>query len=243
MRYRFVALLLTLAFTEAQAQQLVTYSLSSGTGFVINNDGNVVTNNHVVKECRGISVLTPSGEQKATLVANDPEQDLAVLKTQYIPRHYASLRWNISALKVGDPVVLMGFPGRDGSRGLSQYRNSHVLGLKGPGGESRFIQLESVAAKGNSGGPVLDDSGNVIAVIAGVAMTFRADASGQPVGEKVAQADVAITLDALQEFLHQHGVSFYETASEGVGLSDAELREHAAHYILPVHCIGDVVRN
>lgn len=242
-RMRFMALVTLLFATPALAQQTITYSLSSGTGFVINNEGNVVTNNHVVKECQSISVLTPSGEQKATLVAGDPDQDLAVLKTSFIPRYYASLRWNISDLKVGDPVAVMGFPGREGSRGLSQYRNSHVLALKGPQGEARFIQLESVAAHGNSGGPVLDDSGNVIAIITGIATTYRADASGQPVGDKVAQTDIAVTLAALQDFLHQQKISFYESSSEGVSLSDSALRERAADYILPVHCVQDVRRN
>jgi S1-C subfamily serine protease len=232
------ALLVT---TPAFAQQTVTYKLSAGTGFVINNDGHVVTNDHVVRGCRSISVLTPEGEKPATLVANDTLQDLAVLKADYISPISAPLRWNINELKVGDPVVVMGFPGQEGSEGHSKYQKTAVTALKGPSGEEKWLQLKSVAAKGNSGGPVLDGAGNVIAVISGMAMTYRVDAStGNLSQHPIGKSDIAITLDALRDFLRQHGIGFYESASGLVMHGDGHLQENAAHFILPVRCVQDI---
>lgn len=240
---RLASFVLSFLFsTPAFAQQTVVYKISSGTGFVVNNEGHVVTNAHVVKACKSISILTMKGEEQAELVAADSAQDLAVLKTGYISPYNAPLRWNISELKVGDGVVVMGYPGQEGSTGNYVFKKTTVTSLKGPTGENRFIQLASVASKGNSGGPVLDGSGNVIAVISGTALTYRADSEGKPTGNAIGQADVAITLEALQDFLRANRINFYETPSGLIAYGDGVLRDNAKNFIVPVRCIQDTVR-
>lgn len=227
--------------SPALAQHSVLYKISSGTGFVINNDGNIVTNAHVVKDCRSISILTPKGEEQASLVAEDATNDLAVLKTAYISPYTAPLRWNIRDLKVGDDVIVMGYPGQEGSTGHYVFKKTRVFSLKGPTGQDTFIQLASVAAHGNSGGPVLDGSGNVIAVISGTALTYHADANGKPVGEALGQSDVAITLAALQDFLRTNNIGYYQSASGVVAYGDAVLRDNARNFIVPVRCIQSAI--
>ena len=240
-RYIIWCFYLLFSTLPALAQQTVLYKISSGTGFVVNNEGHVVTNAHVLKRCKSISILTAKGEEQAQLVAADAEQDLAVLKTGFVSPFTAPLRWNIRDLKVGDSVVVMGYPGQEGSTGHYKFRKTSITSLKGPTGEDRFIQLTSVAAQGNSGGPVLDGSGNVIAVISGTALTYRADAGGQPVGNAIGQTDVAITLAALQDFLRANRINFYESASGLVAYGDGVLRDNAKNFIVPVRCIQDVV--
>ena len=242
MRIAPLLVLLTLAVaTSAVAQPMVYYHYLSGTGFVINNEGDVITNAHVVKDCQSISILTAKGEEQAVLVAADTKQDLAVLKTHYLSPSIAPLRLNISDLKVGDDVIIMGYPGKEGAAGHYQFKKTKVLSLKGPGGQDRWIQLASVAAQGNSGGPVLDTNGNVIAVIAGMTLSYQADDNGNPVGSPLSQSDVAIPLAALQGFLHEHEISFYESNSDGRAYRDGDLRDNAHNFILPVRCIQDVV--
>ena len=231
---------LMMAAPLAYAQTTLYYKISSGTGFVINNTGNIVTNAHVVKACKSISILTPKGEEQATLVASDAKQDLAVLKTSYISQYIAPLRWNIRDLRVGDDVIVMGYPGQAGANGHYEYKKTRITSLAGPTGEERLIQLASVAAHGNSGGPVLDGSGNVIAVISGMAVTYQADRDGKPTGNALGQSDVAITLAALQDFLHAHSIDFYESSSGLVAYGDGVLRDNAHHFILPVRCIQSV---
>lgn len=235
-----LALLLALAL-PLHAQQTTYYRVSSGTGFVINNEGHVVTNAHVVTDCRAISILTPRGEEQARLVATDTAHDLAVLKTAYISPYTAPLRWNIAELRVGDEVVVMGYPGQAGASGQHVFKKTRLTSLKGPAGEENFVQLSSVAAQGNSGGPVLDGTGHVIAVISGTALTYHADSRGQPVGEAIGRADVAITLAALQDFLREHRVHFYESVSGRVAYGDGILRDNARNFIVPVRCIQDPV--
>lgn len=221
----------------AHAQTLTYVKISSGTGFVINRGGDIVTNAHVLKDCRSIGVLGEGGETKAELIASDSERDLAVIRTPLSDRMMvAPLRFNIRDLAVGDTVVLPGFPGQAGAEGHASYKKTTVTALSGPQGEANWIQLASVAEQGNSGGPVLDTAGHVIAVIAGIAQTYRADASGRPTGPVVGQSDVAITLAALQDFLQYHRIPFYQSPTGDIGYADTILKSNAHKFIVPIRC-------
>ncbi len=236
----FLPLLLLLPSLAFAQSTPVVVKLSSGTGFVINNEGNIITNAHVVRGCQGISVLTPKGQMMASLVVADAAQDLAVLKVPYIPEQYASLRWDISSLRVGDEVTLMGYPGTQGAVGHGLFKKTRLRALGGPSGEAHFLQLNPVADHGNSGGPVLDSAGHVIAVITGIVSEYRKDGNGKPLDTPTDTYDIAITLAALRDFLNQHGISFYQSASSLTLESDDRLLEEGKHFILPVRCLQGV---
>lgn len=226
-----------LCFSAAHAQTVTYFKISSGTGFVINRSGDIVTNAHVLKGCQSISVLGEGGETTAQLVASDSARDLAVIRAPLSARMMvAPLRWNISELNVGDTVVLLGFPGQAGAEGHASFKKTTVSALDGPSGEASFIQLASVAEHGNSGGPVLDTAGNVIAVISGIAQTYHMDAQGHPTGPVVGQSDVAITLNALQDFLRDNTISFYQSQTGAVGYADPILESNAHKFIVPIRC-------
>lgn len=242
MRVCFLLPLLTLlAATPAMAQSVpMLVKISAGTGFFVNRDGDLVTNAHVVKNCRSISVKTTGGERAATLRASDDARDLAVLHVAGDIPGIASLRWNIRDLRVGDQVVVMGYPGQEGVAGKYQFKKSLVRGLNGPTGEPNWLQLDSVAKHGNSGGPVLDTAGNVIAVVTGNAMTYRVMTGeggrqlNQP--ELIGQSDVAITLPVLEDFLRQHQTSYYQSSSGSGSTADRLLEARANRFIVPVRC-------
>ncbi len=224
------------ASAHAQPQPRML-QVSAGTGFVINPEGNLVTNNHVVRQCRQITVKTPEGEKSATLVATDAEHDLAVLQLSEMGgTRTAPLRWNIDGLTIGEPVTVIGFPGQAGVEGHSSTKKTTVTSLQGPEGQQMLIQLASVAEHGNSGGPVLDRAGNVIAVISGVSQTFWVEKNSNAKPKLVRQADVAITLHALQDFLHANRIPFYESQSSGA-YGEQAIERNALQFILPIRCI------
>lgn len=241
MRLPLLSLMTCLFAAAANAQSVpVMVKISAGTGFFINRDGDVITNAHVVKNCRSISVKTISGERAATLRSSDAERDLAVLRVAGDIPAIASLRWNIRDLRVGDSVVVMGYPGQEGVAGRYQFKKSTVMGLAGPTGQPNWLQLDSVAQHGNSGGPVLDAAGNVIAVVAGNAMTYRVMTSetGKQLGnpELIGKSDIAITLPVLEDFLRQNTTGYYQASSGEGSTADRLLEARANRFIVPVRC-------
>jgi S1-C subfamily serine protease len=152
----------------------------------------------------------------------------------------ASLRWNIRDLRVGDEVVVMGYPGQEGVAGRYQFKKTTVLGLNGPTGQPEWLQLSSVAQHGNSGGPVLDAAGNVIAVVTGNAMTYRVmtGEGGERLSdpELVGKSDVAITLPVLEDFLRQNATGYYQSSSGSGSTADRLLEARANRFIVPIRC-------
>jgi serine protease Do len=135
-----------------------------GSGFVIDSEGHVVTNNHVVDGADEIKIKFADGkEYDATLIGTDPETDLALLKIDSdadVP--YVS--WGESdALEVGDWVMAVGNP-----FGLGGTVTAGIVSARGrdirSGPYDDFIQTDAAINRGNSGGPMFDMSGKVVGV-------------------------------------------------------------------------------
>ena len=150
--------------------------LSTGSGFVLDDDGHVITNNHVVEmaaEDGQIRVVLRSGaERKATIVGRSPSYDLAVLDVAGKPLEPASIGRS-SDLKVGQPVVAIGSP-----LGFSSTVTSGIVsaldrpvtaGRAGEDSYIRAVQTDAAINPGNSGGPLVDLQGRVIGVNSAIA--------------------------------------------------------------------------
>jgi serine protease Do len=140
-----------------------------GSGFIIDPDGYVVTNNHVIDEASGIKVTLPDGKQyDAKVIGADPQTDLAVLKID-AKRKLPYLEWGDSdALKVGDWIIAVGDPfGLGGSvtAGIVSARSRDIHA--GPFDD--FIQVDASINQGNSGGPTFDMNGRVVGINTAIA--------------------------------------------------------------------------
>lgn len=163
-----------------------TSGSATGSGFVIESTGYILTNNHVVEGAAGgnaITVTLNSGRTyEATVVGTDGAYDLAVLK---IPAsNLPALQFGDSdKIQVGDSVIAVGSP-----LGLSGTVTSGIISAKnravsagGSSGESSFInalQTDAAINPGNSGGPLVDTTGAVIGVNSAIA-SLGASVSGQ----------------------------------------------------------------
>ncbi len=151
-----------------------TIPLGQGSGFVIDTEGHIVTNQHVVEGAEEIEVDFPSGFKAwATLVGTDPDSDLAVLKVDAPPEELFPIPLGDSdSVMVGEFVVAIGNP-----FGLSGTMTVGVVSAIGrvlqserqaPGGGSfsagDLIQTDAAINPGNSGGPLLNLQGQVIGV-------------------------------------------------------------------------------
>jgi len=143
-----------------------------GSGVVISPDGYIVTNNHVVENADRISVtFNNRDELKAEIVGLDPSTDLALIKVEGSDLHYLSFG-DSDALKVGEWVLAVGNPFNLTSTvtaGIvsAKARNINILGASSS--IESFIQTDAVVNRGNSGGALVNTSGELIGINAAIA--------------------------------------------------------------------------
>ena len=136
---------------------------ASGTGFAINSNGHIITNNHVVEGATEITVKLSDGrELSAKLVGRDPKTDLALLKVE--ATGLPTIPMGDSAeLKVGEPVMAIGNP-----FGLEQTVTTGIVSATGrvigQGPYDDFVQTDASINPGNSGGPLINARGQVIGI-------------------------------------------------------------------------------
>jgi S1-C subfamily serine protease len=158
-------------FGPGQSQQ----ETAQGSGFVIDKDGRILTNAHVVEGASSVVVAFEDGfSAKATVLGRDSLYDLAVIKVDVPQAELHPLKLGtVSSVQVGDPVVAIGNP-----FGYAQTVTAGIVSAKGrlissPEGQNKFIpgaiQTDAAINHGNSGGPLIDRHGNVIAINAQIA--------------------------------------------------------------------------
>lgn len=158
-----------------------------GSGVVIDDEGHIVTNNHVVSGARQVLVTLNGHQYEATVVGTDPSTDLAVIQLTDPPEDLAPIAWGDSnALVVGDPVMAIGNP-----LGLSNTVTTGIVSaLDRPvatraSGESgtdavvtAAIQTSAAINPGNSGGALVNASGELVGITSSIATVSGSD-SGQ----------------------------------------------------------------
>jgi len=159
----------------------------SGSGFIITDDGYIVTNNHVVQNASTIEVLLADGRRFDTvkLIGRDPTTDVALLKID-APNLVHTPLGSSEAAKVGDWVLAIGSPGFTGgpspllttvTAGIisAKGRSINILNRQFAGGPSPaiedFIQTDAAINPGNSGGPLVNARGEVIGINSAIAST------------------------------------------------------------------------
>jgi S1-C subfamily serine protease len=140
-----------------------------GSGFVIDKSGHIVTNYHVIEGAEQIEVSFSNQDTlRATLVGSDPSTDLAVLRVQTSSRSLTPLQLGDSgAVRVGDPVVAIGNPfglARTATAGIVSAVQERTITAPNGYPIDHVIQTDAPINSGNSGGPLLNDSGAVIGV-------------------------------------------------------------------------------
>ena len=149
---------------------------SLGSGFIMDTEGFIVTNNHVVAEADQIKVKLAGGEEyDAKVVGRDPKTDLALIKIEGAQNLSPLPIGDSDQAKVGTWVVAIGSP-----FGLEQTVTAGIVSAKGriigAGQYDDFIQTDASINPGNSGGPLLDMNGEVIGINTAIV------ASGQGIG-------------------------------------------------------------
>ena len=136
---------------------------SLGSGFIINKNGTIITNNHVINNAEDIVVRVGSKEYKAKVLGADPYSDLAVLKIDTNEKFVPVKFGNSDKARVGDWVVAIGNPfglGGTVTSGIISARNRDINLTR----YDDFIQTDASINQGNSGGPLFNLDGDVVGI-------------------------------------------------------------------------------
>ena len=179
-------------FNSANIPQQQRMSSALGSGVIINNDGYLLTNNHVISEADEIVVSLYDGrEAKAEIVGSDKETDLAVLKIPLKELTSVTLG-NPQRAQVGDIVLAIGNPfgvGQTVTQGIISATGRHGLGLNV---YENFLQTDAAINKGNSGGALIDTNGKLLGINTAILTSKQ---SGSSVGISFAiPADIAVNV-------------------------------------------------
>ncbi|MGB8814134.1 MAG: DegQ family serine endoprotease, partial [Paracoccaceae bacterium] len=196
-----------------------------GSGFVISEDGYIVTNNHVIEGADDIEIEFFSHQRlKAKLVGTDLKTDIALLKVEsptplpFVPFGDSDL------MRVGDWVVAMGNPLGQGfsvSAGIVSARNRELSGTY-----DDFIQTDAAINRGNSGGPLFNVDGQVVGVNTAI---LSPNGGSIGIGFSMASNVVSKVVDQLREFGETRrgwlGVRIQDVTpdvAEAMGLADTK---------------------
>ncbi len=160
---------LTAGKVQAQAPEAEQPQSSTGTGFFVSPDGHLVTSHHVVEGANKILVDLPDGTRlPATVVRMSPATDLALLKINRSTPRFLTLG-EPNGAKAGDRVFTFGFPLTDVLGSEPKFTDGAISSLSGVGNEAAFAQISVPIQPGNSGGPLVNERGEVVGVIAAAA--------------------------------------------------------------------------
>lgn len=193
-----------------------------GSGFIISEDGYIVTNNHVVSKADEITVILKGGKKtyKAKIVGTDPDTDLALLKIDAKEKLPYLTFGNSDEMRPGDWVIAIGNP-----FGLDHTVTAGIISAKGrvigAGPYDNFLQTDASINPGNSGGPLLNLKGEVIGINTAIV------ASGQGIGFAIPSNMAKEVIEQLKEYKVVKrgwlGVSIQdvdENTAKAIGLSE-----------------------
>ena len=205
-------------------------SATIGTGFFVSSEGHLITNAHVVEGCSAPKVSSGLASRvSARVLDRDASNDLALIKGDFRSSAPASLR---AGVKIGEAIATFGYPlvGLLSTRG--NFTMGNISAITGIGDDSRFLQITAPVQQGSSGGPMLDQAGNVVGVVVGKLDALEVAAATKDVPQNV---NFALKSSMLMNFLDANGIN-YATASAGQSIAYADIADRARAISVLIEC-------
>ena len=171
------------------------YAASSGTGFFVSSLGHMITNHHVIDKCNPIKTIYNGKEFDTTTLAIDQNNDLAIIKADIKPTKHFAVSNNDAQLL--EDVIVAGYPlGKNVSSAIKATSGT-VTALAGVGDNYSEFQTDAALNSGNSGGPIIDENGNVIGV-----------AVSKLQGENIESFNFGVKSSVLKTFARSNNLNF-----------------------------------
>jgi S1-C subfamily serine protease len=198
----------------------------TGSGIVISRSGEVLTNFHVLEKCIGpVEIRGASGvAESTTVLLADSANDLVLLGSNYVPESVPRIRE--VPVKNGEPVAVIGFPLRSYDLTITEGIVSSLSGQ----GDSTKMTISAPANPGNSGGPVVDLSGEIVGVLA----------AGDPNAQNT---NFAIKQNAIRDFLSRRSSYRPPDTSRRKRMDFSEIATFAEDFTVRLRCAAETETN
>jgi S1-C subfamily serine protease len=220
------------ALTQQQAPvSKPEHVASSGTGLFVTADGAILTNSHVVEDCSAIHATSDQGATAvAKVVSRDARNDLALLQTGLAARKTAAFR---TSIRLGEAVEAFGYPLTEVLSKSGNFTLGNVSALVGLGEDSRYLQISAPVQPGNSGGPLLDQNGNLVGVVSAKLNALKLMVATN--GDIAQNVNFAIKSSIVASFLEANGVG-YATGAATQPMQPADLADQAKGISVYIEC-------
>ena len=192
----------------------------SGTGFYINENGYLLTNNHVVDSCSSVWIDDGNSKIQASIIKVNANLDIAVLRINKKTSAYAIF----GQVRTGEDVMTLGFPLGDILGDEIKATKGVVSALVGYQGDKDYLQFTAPIQPGNSGGPLLNEGGFVVGIN-----------TSNLVGEDLQNINFAIKGTSALNFLGQYGIEF-EHKDYVDAISSADIVEQSKEFTVRILC-------
>ena len=205
-------------------------STTAGSGFYVSRSGHVLTNAHVVEQCREVRI---SSTGIAEIVARDEASDLALLKNGMANQPTPAFFRGGRGVQPGAAVVAIGFPLQGFIASGPSVTTGIISSLAGPSNDRRLFQMTAPIHPGSSGGPVLDDAGNVVGVVTAKLDPFVV---ARETGDIPQNINFAVSAGTARAFLDAEGVR-YEILPSDNALQTEDIATRARQFTLRIECL------
>lgn len=138
---------------------------SSGSGTLISSDGHILTAAHVVAGAKRIQLVTSLGESEGKILVLDTANDVALIQAAGSGFHHIKIGNAARSVRLGQPVSTIGFPNVLIQGRSPKVTRGEISSINGFGDDPRMLQISVPIQPGNSGGPLLDESGSLVGII------------------------------------------------------------------------------
>jgi S1-C subfamily serine protease len=190
----------------------------SGSGFIIGKGGEIATDYHVVPNCAEVRLTDADGTHHATThrIADDKANDMAILGSANFGTR---LKLRTAPVGLGESITSYGFPLGPVLASTGNLTSGSVSATTGMKGDQKAFQITAPEQPGNSGGPVVDETGAVVGI---VASKLNALIIAAATGDVPQNVNFAWRASQLQTLLDQKGIA-YETAAKGTAKSGVDI--------------------
>lgn len=215
-----------------------TEVIASGTGFAVSREGHILTNVHVVSGCSKITAKIGGVELSVQTVSLDPRNDLALLKISGSFSNVLPLREG-TRVQLGEAVVVFGYPLQGVLSNSLNMTTGNISALAGLGDDASSLQFTAPIQPGNSGGPLVDSSGNVVGVVTSKLSPHWA---AKNIGDIPQNVNFALKASVIRDFLESRGVE-YLTKASAAAIPVTDLPAIVLGAVFPLQCISTTGTN